>query len=50
MKGDAPLLLSAMYGLVLLHKNARVGLGKAQILMKHKKFFPIQPSISPLEE
>ena len=39
-----------MYALVLLHKSACLGLGKAQILMKHKKFFPIHPSIFPLEE
>ena len=29
-----------MYDLVLLHKSTYVGLSKAQILMKHKKFFP----------
>ena len=40
MKGDAPILLSAMCVPVLLHKSARVCLDKAQILSKSKKFFP----------
>ena len=40
-KGDAPVLLSAMCTPVLLHKSACASLGKAQILINHKKFFPI---------
>ena len=39
-KGDAPILVSAMCTPVLLHKSAYFSLEKAQILMKHKKFFP----------
>ena len=49
MKGDAPVLLSAMYDLVLLHKSTCLGLGKAQILIKRKKFFPIHLPKSSFE-
>ena len=38
-----------MHGLVLLHKSTYVGLGKAQILIKRKKFFPIPPPKSSFE-